>query len=176
MIVDPSMMIEGYASVFGRADSAGDVVARGAFSASLARRRPAGIKMLFQHDPGQPIGLWTDIREDGYGLKVQGLLAEGVERAEEIARLVRLGALDGLSIGFRTLHAQRDRVTGMRLLTAIDLWEISIVTFPLLAEARLVTGPIASRPVQREGLSASAIRAAAQSFLTSPAANERTSR
>ncbi|WP_137389937.1 HK97 family phage prohead protease [Rhodoligotrophos defluvii] len=165
MNFEASLRVEGYASLFGRPDSAGDVVMAGAFAASLARRPPAAVKMLFQHDPAQPIGIWTDIREDRHGLKASGMLAAGVARAEDIARLIRLGALDGLSIGFRTVRAARDRATGLRLLRAVDLWEISIVTFPLLSEARIM-GQRQPAPVPLPMTTAAAIRAAARSFLT----------
>ncbi len=100
--------------------------------------------MLFQHDPAQPIGVWTDVIEDARGLYVRGCLTTGVARASEIHALLRAGALDGLSIGFRA-SARRDARSGVRRLARIDLWEISIVTFPLLPQAR-VTRVKAVRP------------------------------
>jgi uncharacterized protein len=127
----------GYASLFGVPDSTGDVVMAGAFAASLARRGPAGIRMLFQHDAGQPIGTWLELREDSRGLLVRGRLAPEVQRAEELASLLHQGAIDGLSIGFRAVVANRDRVTRQRRLVRIDLWEISLVTFPMLEGARV---------------------------------------
>ncbi len=127
----------GYASLFGVPDSTGDVVVPGAFAASLARRGPGGVRMLFQHDAGQPIGTWLDLREDGRGLFVRGRLSADVQQAEELARLLQDGAIDGLSIGFRAVLATRDRVTRRRRLTRIDLWEISLVTFPMLEGARV---------------------------------------
>jgi HK97 family phage prohead protease len=130
---------EGYASLFGAEDAGRDVVMPGAFRASLARRGADGIRMLFQHDPAQPIGAWETVREDARGLYVRGRLIEGVARAREILALMREGALDGLSIGFRTRKAVRDPRTGQRRLYEIDLWEISIVTFPMLPDARVST-------------------------------------
>jgi len=129
--------VEGYASLFGVADHGGDVVMPGAFVASLRRRGPRNIRFLFQHDPAQPIGVWDEIREDRRGLYVRGRLICGVERAREIAALLRAGALDGLSIGFRTVRADRDPRLRTRRLHEIDLWEISIVTFPMLPGAKV---------------------------------------
>jgi len=124
---------EGYASLFGVADTSGDVVARGAFANTLRRRPPGRVRMLYQHLPVEPIGVWTAIREDARGLYVRGRLVLDVLRAREVRALFREGALNGLSIGFRTRRAARDTKSGTRLLTEIELWEISVVTFPLLA-------------------------------------------
>ncbi len=127
----------GYASLFGRVDLGRDVVERGAFVKSLRTRGPTGIRMLFQHDPNQPIGTWTELREDARGLYVRGRLTEGVSRSQEVLRLMRGGALDGLSIGFRAMRAKNDSATGVRRILEADLWEISIVTFPMLPGARI---------------------------------------
>jgi len=127
----------GYASLFGVPDSAGDVVMPGAFAASLARRGTSGIRMLFQHDASKPIGTWLELREDNRGLFVRGRLAADVQQADEIGRLLHEGAIDGLSIGFRAVLASRDRLTRQRRLIRIDLWEISLVTFPMLEGARV---------------------------------------
>ena len=129
----------GYASLFGRADLGRDMVMPGAFRASLAKRGAGGVKMLFQHDPNTPIGVWLDIREDGEGLFVKGRLTTDVERAREVLSLMRAGALDGLSIGYRTVRGRTDAKTGVRALYEVDLWEISVVTFPMLPEARVVS-------------------------------------
>ena len=85
MTAEQSMVIEGYASLFGRVDRGGDMVMPGAFARCLAQRGARSIRMLFQHDPGEPIGVWTDIAEDERGLRVRGRLAKGVRRAEEVA-------------------------------------------------------------------------------------------
>ena len=132
-------LIEGYASLFGVADASGDVVARGAFARSLRARGPAGVRMLFQHNPAEPVGIWTAMAEDARGLRVRGELTVGVGRADDLARLIAAGAVDGLSIGFRTLNAARGGRGGLRLIREIDLWEVSLVTFPMLAQARLDT-------------------------------------
>ena len=130
---------EGYASLFHREDMSRDVVLPGAFADSLLKRGASGIKMLFQHDANQPIGVWGSLKEDARGLYAQGRLMPEVAKAREVHALMRAGALDGLSIGFRTVKGRRDRVSGVRRLEKVDLWEISIVTFPLLPEARVWT-------------------------------------
>jgi HK97 family phage prohead protease len=127
----------GYASLFGTPDLGRDVVMPGAFAGSLAKRGAGGIKMLYQHDPNQPIGVWLEVREDGEGLFVKGRLTTEVGRAREVLSLMRAGALDGLSIGFRTVRGKTDARTGVRRLYEVDLWEISVVTFPLLPQARI---------------------------------------
>lgn len=127
----------GYASLFGKVDLARDAVEPGAFARSLRRRGPESVRMLFQHDPNQPIGRWTEIREDGRGLFVRGKLTPGVARSREVLALMRSGALDGLSIGFRTVRAKKHSGTGVRTILEADLWEISVVTFPMLPEARI---------------------------------------
>ena len=135
--VEPDGTFEGYASLFDTEDLGHDVIAPGAFRESLARRGAAGIKMLFQHDPAEPIGVWTSLNEDGRGLYARGRLMPEVARAREVLALMRAGALDGLSIGFRAVQGRRDTRTGVRRLLKVDLWEISVVTFPLLPEARV---------------------------------------
>jgi HK97 family phage prohead protease len=91
------------------------------------------VRLLYQHAAHEPIGVWDEIREDPRGLYVRGRLVAGVQRAREVAALIADGALDGLSIGFRTVRASRDAKSGRRRLLEVELWEISIVTFPLLA-------------------------------------------
>jgi HK97 family phage prohead protease len=128
-------VFEGYASLFGVADLGRDVVVPGAFAETLARRGAGGVRMLWQHDPGQPIGRWLSIAEDARGLKVRGALNLAVARAREVHSLLRDGAIDGLSIGFRV---ERSRPSaGMRRLEKLDLWEISVVTFPMHPGARV---------------------------------------
>ncbi|GLK76002.1 hypothetical protein GCM10008171_12560 [Methylopila jiangsuensis] len=128
--------VSGYASLFGVVDLGRDVVAPGAFSGSLERRGANGVRFLFQHDPAEPIGAWERIAEDARGLRVEGRLNLAVARARELRALLRQGALDGLSIGFRPVRAAR-MAGGVRRLVEIDLWEISIVTFPMLPGARV---------------------------------------
>ena len=131
-------LIEGYASYFGRADKGGDVVQPGAYSASLSALAAKGgsVKLLWQHDAAQPIGVWDEVREDERGLYVKGRLLSDVEKGREAMALIGAGAIDGLSIGYRTVRAQKND-KGQRLLSELELWEVSLVTFPMLAEARV---------------------------------------
>jgi HK97 family phage prohead protease len=137
--VDGDGVFEGYASVFGQADLGKDVVMPGAFRESLRKRSATEVRLLWQHDPAQPIGRWLSIAEDGRGLRVRGKLNLAVERARDIHALMRDGAVDGLSIGFRVERARAERPTGLRRLEKLDLWEISVVTFPMLPDARVET-------------------------------------
>ncbi|MEL6436656.1 MAG: HK97 family phage prohead protease [Pseudomonadota bacterium] len=129
--------ISGYASLFGVTDLSGEAVARGAFQKTLADKGASGVRMLFQHDPDEPIGSWIAIEEDERGLAVTGKIDINVARGREVLSLIRCGALDGLSIGFKTVKAHSDQKTDTRTITEADLWEISIVTFPMLPQARV---------------------------------------
>jgi Escherichia/Staphylococcus phage prohead protease len=129
--------VEGYASLFGAIDQANDMVMPGAFAQTLRERNIRRIPMLFQHDPAEPIGIWDELKEDWIGLRVRGRLIPDVARAKELLALLRAGAGDGLSIGFRTVRGRIDPKTRVRRLHQVDLWEISLVTFPLLAGARV---------------------------------------
>jgi HK97 family phage prohead protease len=152
--------IAGYASLFGACDQRGDVVEKGAYAASLTRLASAGrrVKMLWQHDPTEPIGIWDEVREDARGLFVKGRLLREVARAREAAALIEAGAIDGLSIGYRTLRATKDG-QGRRLLSEVELWEVSLVTFPMLPEARVNAAAEA-----REAKAGADLRDLAQAF------------
>ncbi|MGE3150603.1 MAG: HK97 family phage prohead protease [Pseudorhodoplanes sp.] len=137
---------EGYASLFDVMDQSGDIVRPGAFRSSLRRRGVGNVKLLYQHDAREPIGLWLDIREDGRGLFVRGRVLDQIARGREVLTLMREGVLDGLSIGFQILRARKERL-GVRSLIEIDLWEISLVTFPMLTGARVARVKRAPRTV-----------------------------
>ena len=138
LTVSEGDVVAGYASLFGRKDQGGDVVLKGAYAASLKRLAAGGgrVKMLWQHDPAQPIGIWDEVREDATGLWVKGRLLTEVAKGREAVALLGAGAIDGLSIGYRTVKAERDG-KGQRLLSELELWEVSLVTFPMLPEARV---------------------------------------
>ena len=127
--------ISGYASLFGKKDLGGDIVRRGAFSASLLSLRNGQLPMLFAHETKEPIGVWHRMFEDATGLFVSGDIYLGDPRVDRIARLVRSGALSGLSIGYRATRSQR--LSTGRELIELDLWEVSIVAFPMLRAARI---------------------------------------
>ena len=142
----PDGTVEGYASLFGEIDASRDMVMKGAFAETLSRRNVRRVPMLFQHDPAEPVGIWYELREDARGLYARGKLIPDVARGRELLSLIRAGAIDGLSIGFRTVKGRIDPRTRVRRLIAVDLWEISIVTFPLLASARVRSVKEASSP------------------------------
>jgi HK97 family phage prohead protease len=135
--IDADGTVEGYASLFGELDQARDMMMRGAFAETLSVRGIRRVPMLFQHNPSEPVGIWLELREDHRGLFARGRLIPEVARGRELLSLLRAGAIDGLSIGFRTSKARIDPRTRIRRIYAVDLWEISIVTFPMLAGARV---------------------------------------
>lgn len=131
--------IEGYGSVFGVRDNYDDVIAKGAFDATLKEHRAAGTMpaMLWQHDSCEPIGVWESMTEDDKGLSIKGRLALDTVRGKEAHALLKMGALNGLSIGFMSKQWAYDRETDVRTLTEIELWEVSLVTFPANEKARV---------------------------------------
>lgn len=126
---DEYLTISGYGSVFGNVDNGGDIVVHGAFKDSIASGRKP--KMLWQHDPNQPIGAWDELREDNNGLYMSGRISKKAAKGAEVAALVKMGAVDGLSIGYRTQEYEMDMDAGTRKLTKLDLWETSVVVFPM---------------------------------------------
>ena len=128
---------EGYASLFNREDLGRDIILPGAFRSSLKKRDASQVKMLFQHDPAQPIGIWKTIHEDARGLFAKGRIMTELAKGREVLTMMRTGAIDGLSIGFRVIEGMRDRRSKVRRIKTVDLWEISIVTFPMLPDARV---------------------------------------
>ncbi len=126
--------IEGYASLWNVADLNRDVTVKGCFEASLRARGAGGVRMLHQHEDA-PVGVWDEILEDERGLFVRGRVMDWSAGARFCQALIRAGALDGLSIGFRAVTARKDGA--VRVLTGVDLWEVSLVTFPMLPGARL---------------------------------------
>lgn len=131
--------VEGYGAVFGVKDSYDDVIAAGAFVKSLADHKAGGTMpaMLWQHDPSEPIGIWTDMAEDAKGLKIKGRLALDTSRGKEAHALLKMGALNGLSIGFVSKQWAYDKDSDIRTLTEVDLWEVSLVTFPANGKSRI---------------------------------------
>lgn len=136
------LKIHGYASLFNERDLGGDCVAPHAFKESLIRRNASSIKMLWHHKVDQPVGMWDKMVEDERGLYVEGrLFADDHKDGGLCYRLVREGIVDGLSIGFKAVKSRQISspidTQRTRLLLEIDLWEVSIVTFPMLPQARL---------------------------------------
>jgi len=131
-------VVQGYASLFGEIDDGGDSIAPGAYANGLAARAAKGqrIKMLWQHDPSHPIGVWDEVREDAKGLFVKGRILPDVSKGREAIALIAAGAIDGMSIGYRTIRAVKE-ASGVRLLQELDIWEVSLVTFPMQGTARI---------------------------------------
>ena len=133
-------LFSGYASVFDNVDSYGDIVRKGAFVESIGEWEAKG-KMppiLWNHDPSDPIGVYTKMQEDDKGLFVEGrLLIDDVPRAKQTHALMKAGVIDGLSIGYRVkeyLYNVDEEVTD---LIKLSLREVSIVTFPANPETRI---------------------------------------
>lgn len=153
----------GYASVFGKVDSQNEVVAPGAFRRTLANgkaqmRVPA---MLWMHDPTAPIGLWLQLAEDKNGLAVEGRLALSTQKGREAYELLKMGAIDGLSIGYRVVSSRIDSKRKVRVLTDVELFEISLVTFPSNDAARVSAVKMPRRPSSKKQASAARGRVAA---------------
>ena len=130
---------EGYGSIFNITDRGGDIVVPGAFTETLAVQKAAGRlpAMLWQHRQAEPIGVYTSMEEDAVGLKVKGQLALKTARGAEAYELMKMGALSGMSIGYRSRDDSYDRVTGVRSLKKVDLVELSLVTFPMNDASRV---------------------------------------
>ena len=133
--------IEGYGSVFGVKDTYSDIVAPGAFKASIAEHKANGSMpaMLWQHDQSEPIGVWTEMEEDATGLRVKGQIVTETEKGKAAYALLKKGALRGLSIGFVSKEWSYSEDDDIRTLTAVDLWEVSLVTFPANGKAMIDT-------------------------------------
>lgn len=131
--VNDDGFFSGYASVFGNEDSYGDIVVKGAFADTLAEWQAKGRfpPCLWNHKTDEPIGIYTVMQEDEKGLYVEGrLLVNDVVRAKEVHALMKVKAVDGMSIGYSTIKRNVDANTGITELLELKLWENSIVTFP----------------------------------------------
>jgi HK97 family phage prohead protease len=123
----------GYGAVIGNVDQGGDIIRSGAFTDTLSAYKSKGKmpRMLWQHDTGKPIGVWSEMKEDSHGLYVEGKLTKGVQQADEAYALLKDGAIDGLSIGYSTVDAEYDADLGVRSLKKLNLYEVSLVTVPM---------------------------------------------
>lgn len=135
MGTEGALRLAGYAAVFDVPDRGRDVVRPGAFKAAFAGA--AGVPLLWQHDAARPVGVVERAEEDARGLRISARLAAGSEGAREAASLLRAGALTGLSFGYRVKRARADRARGLRELLAVELIEVSLVTFPMQPLARV---------------------------------------
>ena len=131
----------GYGAVFGNVDWYNDVILPGAFAKSLEKwaEKNKMPPVLWNHNDGEPIGVYTNIYEDEKGLFVEGrLLIDDVPRAKSTHALLKAGAIDGLSIGYKTKKANQ-QTNGIRELIELDLGEISIVTMPANEESLITS-------------------------------------
>jgi HK97 family phage prohead protease len=145
----------GYGSVFGNEDHGGDIVVKGAFSATLAAHRKAGTMplMFWMHQPDQVPGVWTEMKEDDRGLQVKGEIVDTL-LGRDVRVLLEKKAVRGLSIGFRPVVVDwhQDR----RLLKQIDLFETSIVSMAMnpLAKVEAMKARLSAKgeyvPTERE--------------------------
>lgn len=134
---DESGEFEGYASVFGNKDQGGDIVVKGAFANAIKARGAKGVKMLADHDSTKRIGVWTDMAEDESGLRVKGRLLTEKQIGRDAHIDLKAGALTGLSIGGRTKTDAYDGRKRARMIKEFDLYEISLVTFPMNEQAQV---------------------------------------
>lgn len=127
----------GYASVFNVRDSYGDIIKPHAFQTSLQRK--SNLALLWQHQAHEPIGIINQLYEDRIGLVIQGQLLLNLAKAQEAYTLLAHKVISGLSIGFRILqaHQQTQPITA-RIITEIELIEISVVTFPANPYAKIL--------------------------------------
>lgn len=123
-------VVKGYASVFNVKDSYGTVIKPGAFKESLEKKGAGAIRVLWNHNWNEVIGVCQVAREDEIGLYVEFKIVEGVQRSEEVFRLISAGAVDAFSIGFVVLADEYDRENDVINITKVELWEFSPVTFP----------------------------------------------
>ena len=132
---------EGYASVFENTDLGNDVIKTGAFKKSLRKRGKKGVKLLYQHKSDMPIGVFDSIQEDDKGLYVKGRLALKSTAGRDAYELLKMGALDGMSIGFRAdpQSITYDKRSKKRMIGEVDLMEISLVTFPMNPKATVMS-------------------------------------
>lgn len=137
--------LEGLASTFNNVDLTGDIVAPGAFRATIREHRAAKTMpaLLWSHDASAPVGVWTEMREDSVGLRMKGRLSLETVRGAEARALAMDGAL-GLSIGFRTRDAGYEK--GRRVLKDLQLFEVSLVSIPANPAARLTSVKSAVAP------------------------------
>jgi HK97 family phage prohead protease len=134
-----SGVFTGLGSVFGNIDQGSDIVAKGAFTKGLQNMQAKGRMpaLLWQHRSGEPIGAYKSIEETDAGLIVQGQLALKTQRGAEAYELMKMGAISGLSIGGFSKADDYDAKNMIRTIKEFELFEVSVVTFPMNDSARI---------------------------------------
>lgn len=137
--IDGTGRFSGYASVFNIKDNYRDIILPNAFRKTLQNRNiKSDIKLLWQHSSEEPIGYFESMREDNVGLLVEGKILLDVEKGREAYSLIKSGAISGLSIGYNVVKADFDKKSGIRVISEIDLWEVSVVTFPANRHSKII--------------------------------------
>lgn len=141
---------EGYGSVFNNKDLGNDVIRKGAFANTLKYRKPKQVKLLYQHKTDEPIGVIDSLEEDNKGLYIKGRLAMGTQKGREVYELMKMGALDSMSIGYRLSpdDYKYDPKQKKRIIKSVDLMEISLVTFPMNPKAKITKVKLAEMNVR----------------------------
>ncbi|PIR39583.1 MAG: HK97 family phage prohead protease [Alphaproteobacteria bacterium CG11_big_fil_rev_8_21_14_0_20_39_49] len=147
--VEEDGTFSGYASVFNVVDSQNDIIANGAFKRCLERKKDS-IKLLWQHKLDEPIGVFESLYEDSHGLFVKGRLLLDIKRAKEAYSLLKSGAINGMSIGYSVVSASYYEDNGVRIIEDVDLFEISLVTFPANENATITSVKSATASTLRE--------------------------
>jgi HK97 family phage prohead protease len=139
MDTDDDGSFEGYASVFNNKDLGNDVIRQGAFTKTITGRKASSIKLLYQHKTDEPIGVIDSLEEDKRGLKIKGRLDMGTQKGREVFELMKMGALDSMSIGYRLTPDgyKYDDKNKRRVIKEVDLMEVSMVTFPMNPKAKI---------------------------------------
>lgn len=148
--IDEDGVFEGYASTFGNLDQGNDIAVSGCFRNSLIEVPINKVKLLWQHDPRTVIGKWIEAREDAKGLWVRGRLFLKLIKGAEAYELLKEGAVDGLSIGYRTVEFEWDNDREVRRLKRVELREVSLVTFPMNEQATVSLVKNGTLPTERE--------------------------
>jgi HK97 family phage prohead protease len=129
--------IQGYASVFDVIDSHNDLILKGAFYESINKHTmEKKVKLLWQHNHSEPIGIIEELYEDATGLFMTATINSLTQRGKEIISLIGQNAINGLSIGFKVEDSEYN-IDGIRIIKKIDLWEVSVVTFPANEQAQI---------------------------------------
>jgi HK97 family phage prohead protease len=127
--------LSGYASVFDVVDNGGDIIRKGAFKSALQGNRV--LPLLWQHNSSIPIGAIKELKEDDKGLFFEGKISINTTQGRDAFELLKDGAVSGVSIGYIAKQSEFDRNNDVRIINEIDLFEISLVTFPMNDDARI---------------------------------------
>jgi HK97 family phage prohead protease len=132
----------GIASVYDVEDLGGDIIEKGAFKKTISENPE--VVILWQHDQTEVIGKGR-VREDGKNILLDGKLDLEDPMGQKAHRKLKGKLVKGLSIGFRTIKAKFEEITEdsksryIRRIQELKLWEVSVVTFPMLPQAQVTS-------------------------------------